>query len=149
MKKTWVLVANASVAKFYEFLGFKSGVQLVETREHPESRLPTRELITDNLPFPGTGGDKAPHTGEPPVPPKKHEAELFAIEVARRLREARVEHALEQIVLMGPAPFLALVKEHLDEPTRKILVRDVEKDYTKADAKTIAEKAAEALLPPA
>lgn len=93
--------------------------------------------------------DKAPHTGEPPVPPKKHEAELFAIEVARRLREARVEHALEQIVLMGPAPFLALVKEHLDEPTRKILVRDVEKDYTKADDKTIAEKAAEALLPPA
>ena len=69
-KKTWVLVANASVAKFYEFLGFKSGVQLVETREHPESRLPTRELITDNLPFPGTGGDKAPHTGEPPVPPR-------------------------------------------------------------------------------
>ncbi|WP_142803467.1 MULTISPECIES: host attachment protein [Tepidiphilus] len=149
MKKTWVLVANASVAKFYEFLGFKSGVQLIETHEHPESRLPTRELITDNLPFPGTGSDKPPHTGEPPLPPKKVEAARFAIDIARRLREARLEHQLEQIILMGPANFLAMVKEHLDEPTRKILVRDVEKDYTKADDKTIAEKAAEALLPPA
>jgi hypothetical protein len=47
MKKTWVVVANASTAKIYQALNAKGELALITTLSHPESRLRNQDLVTD------------------------------------------------------------------------------------------------------
>ena len=47
MSITWILVANASLAKLYANYGPNKGLELVKELMHPESRQKNSELVTD------------------------------------------------------------------------------------------------------
>ena len=44
---TWILVANASLAKFYANAGPNKGLALMKEIRHPESRQKNSDLVTD------------------------------------------------------------------------------------------------------
>lgn len=135
---TWILVANASLAKFYANSGPNKGLALVKEVRHPESRQKNSDLVTDR---PGTmagtagRGAMAPHTL-----PKEHEARVFAQELARELNEGRNGNRYKRAIIVAPPAMMGLLNDSLDSVTSSMVTDRFEKDYTKVSERQIASQ---------
>ncbi|MCB1897231.1 MAG: host attachment protein, partial [Rhodocyclaceae bacterium] len=96
MTITWILVANASLAKLYANLGPNKGLKLVKELDHPESRQKNADLVTDRS---GTGHGDGSY--EPPTAPKEHAARSFAQEIAREFYAGRNRQAFARAILVA------------------------------------------------
>ena len=75
MNSTWIIVADASRARFFEASGSSSDIFETETLTHPEGRLHEQDLTSD---LPGRAYDSSGegrHAMGSSVEPKKHEIE--------------------------------------------------------------------------
>jgi protein required for attachment to host cells len=131
----WIVSANAAHADIY-ILNRKALLQgmvklkLINTYEHPESRKKDSDLVTDRLgnfrsSVDGGYGDFAARTD-----PKRHEAEVFAIQLADLLESGRVTQQYSELILITPAHFLGLLKKHLNHNIHNLVKFKIEKDYT-------------------
>ena len=130
MAITWILVANASLAKLYENLGPNKGLRLVKELLHPESRLKNSELVTDR---PGSMGSPVSGRGakQPQTMPKDHEAKVFAQRIAQELYKGRTNNAYGRAIVFAPPNFMGMLNGVLDAPTAQLVTDRFEKDYTK------------------
>ena len=130
MTVTWILVANASLAKLYANLGPNKGLQLVKELIHPQSRQKNADLVTDR---PGSSGGSGTRSGskQPQTSPKEHEAHLFAQTLAQELYLGRAHNAFRRAILVAPPAFMGMLNTLLDKPTAQLVTDRFEKDYTK------------------
>lgn len=141
---TWILVANSSKAKIFtinksKFLDGKEKPILIKEFTHPESRKRDIELTSDR---PGhyqarDGGGHGSYNE--PTEPKEYEAEVFAREVYRVLDAGRLANLYKELVLVVPPHFYGLLNKHLHNPLEQLIVKVIEKDYTKTPEKTLEE----------
>ncbi|MBL8437169.1 MAG: host attachment protein [Zoogloeaceae bacterium] len=128
MAITWILVANASLAKLYANLGPNKGLSLVKEWMHPASRRKNSDLVSDH---PGAittqRGSREPQTW-----PKLHEAKVFAQEIAREFCQGRATQAFERAILIAPPAFMGMLNGGLDARTARLVTDRFEKDYTKS-----------------
>ena len=130
MAITWILVANASLAKLYANLGPNKGLTLVKELIHPESRQKNGELVSDRsgaMGAVGSGGGSM----QPQTLPKQHEAKVFAQEIAQALYQGRTSNAFKRAILVAPPAFMGLLNAVIDGPTAQLITDRFEKDYTK------------------
>ena len=129
MAITWILVANASLAKLYANLGPNKGLSLVKEWIHPASRRKNSDLVTDRP------GSMASCNGkglrQPQTLPKAHEAKVFAQEIARELYHGRAINAFGRAIVVAPPAFMGMLNTTLDRPTAQLITDRLEKDYTK------------------
>lgn len=142
---TWILIANSSEAHIYSSDNPRIGeLKLVKDFTHPESRKKERELISDKgrrqKGEGGVGSDYEKRTN-----PKKVEAEYFAIELAKELKSNFGINKYENIVIIAPAHFYALIKQHLNTGIPELLY--VAKDYTKYKIKDLNKVVRELAFP--
>jgi protein required for attachment to host cells len=139
MAITWILVANASLARLYEHLGPNKGIRLVKELIHPESRYKNSELVTDRpgsmASSNGGQGTKAPQTR-----PKDHQARVFAQELAQELYQGRTHNAFGRAIVVAPPAFMGMLNAVLDHPTAQLVTDRFEKDYTKSPEPKLREK---------
>lgn len=131
MAITWILVANASLARLYAHLGPKKGLQLVKEIVHPESRMKNTDLITDRagqLQAAGSGHGAR----EPSSAPKLHAARAFAQKLAKELYMGRSRNRFGRAILIAPPAFMGMINATLDRPTAQLVTDRFEKDYTKS-----------------
>jgi len=144
MAITWILVANASLAKLYANLGPNKGLTLVKELIHPESRQKNAQLVTDragNMAGLGNGqGSRQPQTI-----PKDHEAKVFAQEIAHELYRGRAKNAFGRAILMAPPGFMGMLNAELDNPTAQLITDRFDKDYTKTPEPQLREHLATCL----
>jgi len=133
MKKTWILAAHRSGAKFYEHTG-PGALTLLRTIDHPAGRLMDQEIVTDRPGRKYEGGSSLQGTADPEVDPARHEAETFARSLAAALTEGRNAHAFERLVLVAEPRFLGLLRAELDAPTAAMVVGSVNHELTDAPA---------------
>jgi protein required for attachment to host cells len=133
MSVTWIVVANASLAKLYTNLGPKKGLLLVKEWAHPESREKAANLVSDQAGNFQGSGSYAQH-----IDPKHQEMDRFALEIAHELESGRVNNAFSRLVLVSSAPFIGRVKQHLNEHVRGKISDTIEKDYTKLPVKELS-----------
>jgi len=128
---TWILVANASLAKIYANHGPKKGLTLLKETEHPESRQKGSDLVTDR---PGhmQGVGNGHGAFQPQTDPKSNAAQHFALELAREFNHGRSTNQFERAILVAPPSFMGLINDKLDGPTASLVSDRFEKDYTKA-----------------
>lgn len=140
MTGTWILIANASEAHIYDldhsqFLKGKIKLKLLDSLEHPQSRMKDSELVADR-----PGSYRAGHSGKGPdshgsylsqTEPKEHEAEVFALDVAHALEKARVANLFQKLILIAPAHFQGFLKKHMNKNVENLISERFEKDYTK------------------
>ena len=129
MAITWILVANASLAKLYANLGPNKGLTLVKELIHPESRQKNGELVSDRsgaMGAVGSGGGSM----QPQTLPKQHEAKVFAQEIAQALYQGRTSNAFKRAILVAPPAFMGLLNAVIDGPTAQLITDRFEKDYT-------------------
>ena len=139
MPVTWILVANASLAKLYANLGPNKGLTLVKELIHPESRQKNGELVSDRsgaMGAVGSGGGSM----QPQTLPKQHEAKVFAQEIAQALYQGRTSNAFKRAILVAPPAFMGLLNAVIDGPTAQLITDRFEKDYTKTPDTELGER---------
>ncbi|ANQ84872.1 host attachment protein [Azoarcus olearius] len=138
MSITWILVANASLAKLYANFGPNKGLKLVKELIHPESRQKNSELVTDR------SGAMAGVAGigsmQPQTLPKQHEAQVFAQEIAQELYRGRASNAFKRAIIVAPPAFMGMLNNVLDGPTSQLVTDRFEKDYTKTPEPELAAR---------
>lgn len=135
MSTTWILVANASLAKLYANHGPKKGLQLLQEMQHPESRERSSELVSDR-PGHGVGSGHGSMVGA--TDPKRHEADRFAQQVSRHLEQGRISNRFERLIVVASAPFMGKLNSHLPSPVRNLVSDSIEKDYTRANSRQLS-----------
>ena len=64
--------------------------------------------------------------------PKEHEAELFAITIAKYLDDARSQNKYAKLQLIAAPAFLGLMRNKLDSNVMNLVERELPKDLSKA-----------------
>lgn len=136
MAITWILVANASLARLYAHLGPNKGLQLVKEIAHPESRMKNADLTSDRA-----GQMQASGSGhgarEQQTPPKINAARSFAQRLAKELYLGRSRNLFGRAILVAPPGFMGMLNATLDRPTAQMVTDRLEKDYTKTPEPTL------------
>lgn len=138
--RTWILVADASRARIFSvphkaslFKGTGKELELVDELEHQESREMDSELVSDK---PGKFG-KAMFIE--PTDPKKHEEDIFALQLARILSKAHIENHYHELIFIAPPGFMGMLNKHLTDDLKKCVDLKIEKDYTRLNEKDIVK----------
>ena len=145
MPVTWILVANASLAKLYANLGPNKGLQLVKELIHPESRQKNSELVSDRSGAMSAGGGGG-GSMQPQTLPKQHEAKVFAQEIAQELYHGRTVNAFKRAIIVAPPAFMGMLNTVIDGPTAQLISERFEKDYTKCSEPELNERLASAIF---
>ena len=104
---TLILVADASRARLCSWNPTQSKLQILEEFAHPESRLHSRDLVSDRpgRTQAGPGGGRAAMDQRSDA--HKREAERFATELAARLqREIGKSGPMTRLAVVAPPAFL-------------------------------------------
>lgn len=139
MDVTWIVVTNSSDAYFYQLdekerEKGKVKLNLVASYHHPKSRQKGEELITDRAGHfisHNTAGTLGHGSYENPTDPKKHEAEVFARQIADELANAKNTHQFDELILITPPQFHGLLNKHFHKNVANSINIKIEKDYTK------------------
>ena len=127
MKNTWVLIAHRGGARIFEYKGPGKGLFLVQDIPHPEGKLKSKDLGSDE---PGRSFDShgARHSFEQEVGPAAHVADVFARQLAGILEEGRVGHRYGKLLLVAEARFLGILRAALSHETSVLVAVTVNKD---------------------
>lgn len=135
MKRTWIVVANASMAYIYApdldaFAKHKIQLELIKELSHPESRQKDGDLISDRSGhfYSGSTGHGSYNNA---TNPKQHEAEVFAKQIAEELNAARNANLFDQLYLFTPAHFHGLLNKQCNKHLLTLIAEHYHKDYTK------------------
>jgi protein required for attachment to host cells len=139
MSVTWVLVANASAACLYINEGPKKGLRKLREFAHARSRARRAELITEPV-----AGGRIAASRRPAYPPatdaKAAEADRFASELKDALETGRQHHDYQRLIVCAAPQFMGRLRRHFSAPLQRMLTDCFEKDYTKADPRSLTRK---------
>ncbi len=138
MAKRVLLVAESARARLYEMRG--DALRELADFVHPEGRLHARDLVSDS---PGRAFDSAGqgrHSMEPHTEPTHTEAAAFARELAGHLNAARAEGDVDSIGLVAPPRFLGLLRDSLDDGTRRLVDVEIDKNLLGAEPARLVEQ---------
>lgn len=134
---TYIVVADAARARIFT----RDSLNLAEKESlvHAAGRLHEGDLITDQRGDVQESMSSTSRSSGQENVASQHENELFAKEVATRLKSARVDNSLEKLILVAPPKFLGLLREKLDGPTQKLVIHSLSKDLSKASLNDIQD----------
>jgi protein required for attachment to host cells len=142
MKTTWIVVADASLAKIFsvnkiKFLNDQDQLHLIKELSHPASRLRDADIVSDKA---GRyrAKDRTSDSFFEPTEPKHHEAEIFAHEIIAYLTHAASLQSFDEFILTAAPAFHGLMNKHMPAHLKSLLSLSFEKDYIKDDLKTLA-----------
>lgn len=131
MQSKWIALVDASRARIFALNN--SELEELYTLNHLQSRLHAGDLRTG-----GNGHviDKNTKKAslrrtEPAVTPEQKEAEVFAKEIAVFLREHRVAHDFEALMLVAEPKMLGNLREKLDQATANTVAVTIDKNLTR------------------
>lgn len=133
---TWILIADASRARLFQYDGFGTALALLKEWTHPESRAKNHDLVTDR---PGRVAQShgGPHPGhgsrsgmEPHTSPVQIEHERFARELQDELSRGLDRHACNRFILVANPEFLGMLRHVADVQVLKRIASTLDKDYT-------------------
>lgn len=133
---TWVLVASASEARIFDTDRIGEPMECIREFSHPEGREKGSDLVSDR-----PGHYKSKGTGHgafiEQTDPREHEIDQFASELARELDKGRTENAYSKLVVVAAPHFHGLLNNHMNEHTRGMVVKDIQKDLTDCEMREL------------
>ncbi len=143
MKKTWVVVAESSRARIFQAESRLKPMKEIEGLAHPESRARVLDINADNAGRAFDSAGQGRHAMENEVDPKKHEAEMFAKQIADHLDKARAKGEFEALIVIAPPEFLGLLRKHVNPVTTKTMAKAVSKNLVREPEEVIRKAALE------
>jgi protein required for attachment to host cells len=130
MKPQWIVVANASLARFFKRDSPTDPLVALLTMEHPESRLKGHELADDRPGHEATDNSIGGNRFEPRSDPRRKEHRRFAREIAEHLDDALAEDGFKSLWICASDPFLGELKAELSDAVRHRLQLALDSDFT-------------------
>ena len=147
MDATWIVSANAGRARFFAQARPVDNLEEISDMVSPWAREREGDIETDDLGQRAAGksrhGTGAATTGsdyQPHQTPKQHEAELFARDVAKFLRQARSEGRFGKLCLVASPEFLGVLRKQLEGGLEDAVSMEINKDFTMASAQELRER---------
>jgi len=138
MKKTWVVIADASQARVYRIDQAAHQLVWVNTFEHPQSRLKSGELTADGPGSQSAKGAGALHTAYNPRSDQHEiEKENFAKELANALDVARNDHHYDELILIAEPHFHGLLHSQLSDHVNRMVSQSIKKNYLSANEREL------------
>ena len=143
MKRTWIVVCDASRARFFMTGGNGQDWVKFEELEHPASRMKSIALASDR---PGrqlqSQGAHKKAAMEPRTNPHDAEEMRFAHSIAETLDLAHAHDAFDRLILVAPPAFLGRLRQEMSDRVRKAIAGTLDKDYTHLDEDELHERVA-------
>jgi protein required for attachment to host cells len=136
MKTTWVLVAEKSRARLFDWQS-RDVLNEIQAFVHPESRLHEQDLVSDRRGRAFDSAGEGRHAQQEPTSAKQHEAEVFARELVTRLDQSRSRQELDRLVIMAAPQFLGQLREEMPPELQKLVIREVNKNLAQESADDI------------
>ncbi|MGH8507622.1 MAG: host attachment protein [Gammaproteobacteria bacterium] len=139
MSRVWVVAADSRRARIFATDTPTGSLREMEDLVHPAARTHARELTSDR---PGRSFDShgpGRHAMEPETNVKRHEAEVFAKQVAERIERARLDDEFDELVLIAAPEFLGLLRKSLSPTAIGLVAKAVDKSVADLSASAIRE----------
>jgi len=131
---TWLLVADASKARIYAMHKARifqepqpgnghDNLTLVSEFSHEASRKKDSDLA-NSATYEFTS-------------PKSQEAEKFAQELLKQIKDGHQEKIFRDVILVAPPTFMGLLCKHMHTDIEKLVSQRIEKDYTHNNEKEL------------
>ena len=145
----WILVSDASGCVLYATEKRGDEWQIVDSYQHPESRLKSSELTPSEPGHAAKSKGSPRHTVmQPETAPKEAEFEHFAQQLADMLIAGANHRSFDGLVLVAPPHFLGLLRGRVAGEVEKRLLSVVHKDYTSLDPREARSRLEEAVFGP-
>jgi len=137
MAYAWIVVADASKARFYSSSAPKQGLKLETTLVSPDARLKNRDMVSDR---PGRSHDRfgpGRHSNEGGRSAKNQVNLKFAHDVADFLKHAQQKDEFGKLYLISDPHFLGLLNKNLDKSVEQSVVAAIDKNLGHQSAEEI------------
>ena len=135
---TWVLVADASRARIFEWTAPSTPLLEIANPANPQGRLNSSSLESDR---PGIAADAQGHRSGHPMQATQsaHEksAEIFAGQIAATLADALAAKNYERLVLFAAPEFLGRLRTELAQAVASVVVESSALDLVSESAESI------------
>lgn len=141
MTPNWILVADASRARIVACNENVTEVLPVKESEHPQSRLLTSDLMSDE---PGRSwsmpGGHIISAYDPPTDPAEMEHDRFAKELADELALGLNQHSYDKLILVAPPRFLGMLRRHVAPGVNERITAEIHRNFTKVSLADLPDK---------
>jgi protein required for attachment to host cells len=138
MQTKWIVAADGSRARIFEWLESDRSVHEIEDLANPSGHAHKRDLAPDSDGrFYGKGERQQGHTVPSRGDVHDHELELFSRAVGDFLERACSEHRYDSLCLIASPKFLGMLRKNLGNETQKHIEEEMAKDVTRFDAEEI------------
>ena len=143
MERTWIVVCDASRARFFMTRADREEWVKFEEFDHPASRMKSIDLVSDR---PGRQLQSQGHVKKAGMAPRTdpHDVEemRFAHYIAETLDSAHAQNAFERLVIVAPPAFLGQLRRAMSPKLQKSIYATLDKDYTHLDTDELHERIA-------
>ena len=129
MSATWIVVADASRARFFAVDRPAGPLSEIETLSNPHARLHEGDLVSDRGGRDRNGGGSL-HGLKSGSSTKDELASRFAGEVCEHLEQGRRRGAFDKLYVVGAPTFLGLIRKHQSAKLRGLVGDEISKDLT-------------------
>ena len=136
----WILVANATRARFFQAAARYGALEEIDDLVNPEERLQRQDMESDRPGRSSTRDGENRHGVAPTSDPKAILADRFAREVDERLQAALAEQRFEQLYVIAPPRFLGRLRAQMTPAVAAVLRGEWDKDLTRLDAAGLQEQ---------
>jgi protein required for attachment to host cells len=144
---TRIVLADQAEARFYDVERIDEPLRLAGRLTDANAHLHDRDFKSDRpgrvFDHAATSGHRrgsvAHHATGGERTPRRHEAELFARQIARELAQAQQDQRFERLVLVAAPQFLGILRSVLPKAVSARVVREVPKDLLHEPENTVRE----------
>ncbi|HXW52618.1 MAG TPA: host attachment protein [Myxococcota bacterium] len=142
MAKTWILVANGSVAKLFEVEEHGHKVLLKQGFSHPNTTKKDVDIHSDRPGRSFSRTTRLRHAIDPSEDPKDHERHQFAVELGDYLAEALEDDQFASLIIVSSREMLGELRGALSPNVLKTVAHELAKDLLTQNLKDweIAER---------
>lgn len=138
--RTWIVVCDASRARFFMAREDTERWTKFEELEHPASRARGLDLVTDRPGRQMQSQGFSKSAEEPRTDPREVEELRFAHTIAETLDSAHAQNAFERLVVIAPPGFLGNLRRELSGRVKRAIYATLDKDYTSLADRELQER---------
>jgi protein required for attachment to host cells len=133
MSDCWVVAADSARVRLFRKA---EGQELDEfdVMVNPDARLREQDVVSDE---PGRGLNRS-RAGRfsmaEPESHREHAEKVMAGDLAKRLRQARLDGSLGRLHILAAPHFLGQLRHYLDSKTRELIQSEIDKNVSRLDA---------------
>lgn len=136
MSNCWVVVADSSRVRLFHKAEGQS-LEEFDVMLNPDARLREQDLVSDDQGHGLNRSRSSRFAMSEAESHREHAEKTMALELARRLRQARLDGSLSRLHVLAAPRFLGQLRNSLDAETSELVQSETAKNVSRLDARAI------------